>query len=351
MRTISVTPHRAYPGSGTTLNPIPLHSIRSIAGVEFQNVPHMQGQVCADMYGDLPYGLFALSRATLRGSAGYIFTDKNVPLWEQNAGFLRKGSFLTPRLHEVCTKSYPCITVDEVVSLRASCHSYFWHWMMDSLPKVFLAEEAGFRGCYLVPPLSSAPWATQSLEALGVRSDRILSQDLDELRAEVLYVPTYFCGYNAPFNSDFIKRYRAWIRSRVGQLDTTERTRIFIGRRETSKFRRILNQREVEQAVGEFGFRTVYFEDLSFRSQVQLAVSADAIIGSHGSGLSHTLCMNERSVVIELFPYERIKSCDCYEMIARLLQHRYRAVESCEQRDGDILIDIDHIRAALELGL
>ena len=345
MHTISSTPHRAY------LDTIPQHSIRRISGVGFFNAPEMMGHICADMYGDIPYGLFALPKATLRGSSGFIFTDQDVPLWEQNAGFLRKGSFLPPRLHEVRKRPEPCITIDEVVSLRASCHSYFWHWMMDSLPKVFLAEEAGFRGHYLVPSLSSAPWASQSLEALGVHPERLLNQDLQEVHARLLYVPTYFCGYNAPFNSDFIQRYRAWVRSGLCQVESTERTRLFVGRRETSKFRRILNQGAVEAVVAECGFATVYFEDLSFRKQLNLAYSADAILGGHGSGLSHALFMNERSLIVELFPYERIKSSDCYEMIARLLRHRYRALESCEQKDGDIVINIDELRAALAVEL
>jgi len=303
--------------------------------------------MCADMYGDIPYGLFTLPDAFVRGDAGFIFTNQDAPLWEQNAGFLRKGSFLSPRLHEVSKKSDPCVVIDEVVSLRASCHSYFWHWMMDSLPKVFLAEQAGFRGHYLVPSLSSVPWATQSLEAIGIHPDRILNKEMQEIHANLLCVPTYFCGYNAPFNREFIKRYRAWIHSKVCQVGTAEPTRLFIGRRETSKFRRILNQSAVEHVVEEFGFRTVYFEDLSFQAQVRLAHSADAIMGGHGSGLSHTLFMQERSVVVELFPYERIKSCDCYEMIAQLLEHRYRALESCELRDGDVVVDIEQLRAVL----
>lgn len=345
MRTISSNPHRAYSDT------IPVHSIRCIPGVGFHAALQMEGRICADMYGDLPYGLFALPKATLRGAAGFIFTEQDVPLWEQNAGFLRKGMFLAPRLHHVSRQPEPCITVDEVVSLRASCHSYFWHWMMDSLPKVFLAEEAGFKGHYLAPSWSSAPWATQSLQALGIHTDRILNQDFEEVHAEVLYVPTYFCGYNAPFNREFIKRYRAWILSMVSPDESVERSRLFIGRRETSRFRRILNQPEVQQVVENFGFSTVYFEDLSFQHQVQLAYSADALIGGHGSGLSHALCMKEQSLIVEIFPHGRIKSSDCYEMIAQLLQHRYRPLESCEQRDGDIVVDIDQLRGVLSRNL
>jgi hypothetical protein len=341
MRTISATPHRAYPDT------IPAHSIRRMPGVGFHAAPVMEGLLCADMYGDLPYGLFSVPKAIMRGDAGFIFTHQDVPLWEQNAGFLRKGRFLAPRLHHVRRQPEPCITVDEVVSLRASCHSYFWHWMMDSLPKVFVAESAGFQGQYLAPSRSSAPWATQSLEALGIHPDRILNHDCEEVHAEVLYVPTYFCGYNAPFNRGFIDQYRAWILSMVAEDWSVERSRLFVGRRETAKFRRIINQSEVERVVGEFGFRTVYFEDLSFQHQVQLAYSASALIGGHGSGLTHTLCMQEQSLIVEIFPHKRIKSSDCYEMMSQLLQHRYRTLESCERRDGDIVVDIEQLREVL----
>lgn len=322
-------------------------TLREIPEAHFHELTEGSGAPCADMYGDLPYGLFSLPNAIIRGEAGYIFTQAGRPILEQNASFLRKRKFLRHRFETITDHIEPPQQTDELISLLSSCHSYFWHWMMDSLPKVFLAEEAGFKGSYLLPAKAKAPWAAESLELLGVSSDRVRHYDDSDLRVRLLYVPTYFCGYNAHHNAPFIRRFREKLLACSEGIVKNRKERILIGRRETAKVRRLLNQEVIADALIPFGFRVAYLEDLSLRAQIALARSAEIVIGSHGSGLTHALFMNEASFVIELFPFGRKQSNDCYETLSSIVNHRYLGLASDHDREGDIEVAPQRIIEAL----
>jgi hypothetical protein len=311
-------------------------------------------QLCVDLYGDLPYGLFVLNEAVVRGEAGYIFTNEGTPIIEQNADFLRKGRFLRPRFEELGAGTRDLLWVDSLISLKARCNSGFFHWVLGALPKVFLAEHSGFDGSYLLPSPSVAPWAVDSMRMLGITDSRILFDGGLDIAARKLYVPTYFSGYNAHHNIDFMKLFRGWVRSGAGVLSQEglqPPLRIFIARRESTKVRRVLNQEKVEQLLTEFGFTTVYCEDISFCQQVATAACAEVIVAPHGAGLSHALFMDEHSLLVELFPFKRQQSCDCFEMLARIPGHRYVAVESEVLCEGDIEVPLGKLRATIEAAL
>lgn len=325
----------------------PTQSLQTHTSASFTPMPDLHDKVCIDMYGDLPFGLFALPNATLRGDEAYIFTDEGSPIVEQNADFLRKQRFLKPRLREDHRHLRSLREVQQLVSLTSRCDTGFFHWMMDSLPKVVIAEACGFTGNYLLPSPTTAPWADESLSLLGIPSDRIVHHTDNDIHAHRLFIPTYFSGYNAHHNSEFIKIYRDSIRQAIKSAPSTTKKRILIARKPGTKVRRIINHDEVVEMTMALGFETVYFEDLSLREQLALAISTEAIIGTHGSGLSHSLFMDERSTVVEIFPFERRQACDCYEMLATIPQHRYHALESRADCEGDILVSTEDLKALL----
>lgn len=308
--------------------------------------PRFTGTLCRDMYGDLPLGLLRLSDATIRGSSGYIFLG-DTPILEQNADFLRNKKFLRPRFHEISAPSAPTLEVEELITLKSRCHHYFWHWLMDSLPKVFLAEESGFKGSYLIPSPSEAPWAAESLRLVGIQEARIALAECRDVHAQKLFVPTYFCGYNAIHNPDFTRSAREWIRAAIQSSPRTRSSRIFVGRRELGKARNIREQASLERLLAEFGFTTVYFEDHSLGEQISIASGAEVLIGGHGSGLTHSLFMDEGSLVVELFPFKRRQTNDCYEMLSSVIRHRYFGVETPTDRGSDIEVDQAALRELL----
>lgn len=322
-------------------------SLREIECVTFSKAARFDGDLCQDMYGELPYGLFTLPNARVRGSAGYIFHG-DTPILEQNADFLRHKKFLRPRLNEVSEQAQKVIKVDVALSLISRRHNCFWHWMMDSLPKVLLAEECGFQGVYVAPPSSVAPWAKESLELVGISRERILSDTDCDFHVERLSIPTYFCGYNAHHNLSFARHFKGWIHSHSGVAMSARKRRVFVGRLPTARQRRVFNQEELFSTAHAFGFEMVFFEELSLRDQLSLSCASEAMIGGHGSGLTHALFMDEGSVVTELFPFGRRQTNDCYAKLAKIGGHRYQALESTRDCESHIEVAADRLRQALE---
>lgn len=290
------------------------------------------------MYGNHPYGMYTLPNATVRGEYGYIFSGET-PILEQNADFLRHKKFLRPRFDKSSERSGDLIEVGEAVSLVSRRHNCFWHWTMDSLPKVLLAEESGFRGTYLIPSSMSAPWASESLGLVGIPLSRILESPGLDAHAERLYVPTFFCGYNAHHNLPFARLFREWIRTRFPTQQDVSKHRIIVGRQATAQARRVLNQDELLAVTASLGFQMVFLEDIPLREQLTLSCAAEAMVGGHGSGLTHALFMNEGSLVVELFPFKRRQTNDCYEQLSRIPGHRYHAIESAHDQESDIHIE------------
>lgn len=306
------------------------------------------------MYGDLPYGAFSIPDAIIRGEAGYIFTSNDAPIIEQNAGFLRQKRFPRHRFEEVGGVAVGGeLVVDEAVSLLSKCDGIFWHWMTDSLPKVLLAEESGFGGSYILPSPSDVPVARESLELLGIPSHRIVYAASRNIRARRLFIPTHFCGYNAHLNLSFARLFRDAVRLSVdGPAAPSQRgdvkKRIFVARRKASKIRSVRNPDKVQAELAHFDFQTIYFEDLSLKDQITIARESEIMVAPHGSGATHSLFMNDGSLLIELFPHKRRKSCDCFESLSVIGPHRYVPLESELPDEGDIDVNCSALRDVLE---
>ncbi len=322
---------------------IRLASIQELSGAQFAPIKVKTGNsLCRDMYGEMPLGCYILPRMTVvparRGDFGYLCAGRG-PIIEQNADFLRKGKFLRARFGEMIEPCTDSLSVGELVVLTARCHNNFWHWMMDSLPKVLIAESCGFRGEYLVPPADVAPWAAESLSLVGISKERLVCLSGRVLAVDRLHVPTYFCGYNAHLNRDLVRAYRAWLLERLSIEPRGDSRRILVGRPDSASARRVLNQSELETSLGTEGFEQIYFERFSLREQMRIASDASVLVGGHGSGLTHLLCMPENALVLELFPHRRQQTNNCYEALSTITPHRYRALESHVMREGDIEVD------------
>lgn len=328
-----------------------LLSVRDISDSLFVATRNAEKLCIKDMYGEMPLGCYVLPRMTLlptrRGDFGYICRGSE-PIIEQNADFLRKGKFLRARFAEMLEPTADLTRVGDAVVLTSRCHNNFWHWMMDSLPKVLIAESSGFGGEYVIPPPDVAPWASESLSLVGIPESRLVRLSGRPLAIERLYLPTYFCGYNAHVNRSFARGYRSWLLERLSRESGRQGRRILVGRPDSAIARRVVNQAELATTLKSDGFEHIYFERYSLREQVAIASEASVLVGGHGSGLLHLFFMPEDSLILELFPHKRQQTNDCYEALATIVPHRYRALESHVAREGDIEVDPNVTRKILQ---
>lgn len=324
-------------------------SLKHIPGASFHEASSFARQVCVDIHGDHPFGIYRVHNVAIKGDAAILFTSTGELLAEQNAGLLTNDELLKQiALSNTSSNISPC-EYDQVISLVSTCTDCFWHWMMDSLPKVFLAEESGYTGFYLIPHRNAPACVQESVELLGIARARLILHESSPYVARTLAVPTYFSGFNAPINAHFIRKYREWIRSNLVSNGSPSDRRIYVARKPTAKARRIINHADVEHLTQQYGYRTVYFETLSLREQLTLAAGSVAMVAPHGSGMTHTLFMEEGSSIIELFPFNRAGSVDCYERLAPLLNHSYASLNSVTDQGTDIEVDINALKNALKI--
>jgi capsular polysaccharide biosynthesis protein len=178
---------------------------------------------------------------------------------------------------------------------------YFWHWIMEYLPRVILAERGGFDGKYVLSP-HVPPFSRQSLELLGISAERIVIRTVAAVVAENLFLVDPFTGTKGHGRND-ITQYPEmfWeIRNRFRAPESDVSHRLYISRHKSNRARRVTNEEELIPILERFQFRMLYLEELDLRQQLALTSHAGAIAGPHGAGMLHALFMKEGGSVLEI---------------------------------------------------
>jgi len=239
----------------------------------------------------------------------------------------------------------------EIVGLTASNQRFYFHWLLDVLPRLHLAEQAGFgEGPFFVEVREA--FQRDSLEMLGVL-DRCARSDAGRtaVTGSRLVVPCHrvLPGRAIPaWTVDFL-------RTRIlERLDSRRSTtpRLYVSRRRAGH-RRVLNEVEVIRALSHHGFVSVELETLPFVEQVRLFRDAKTIVAPHGGGLANLVFSRPRTQVIELFPATNI---DLYYRLASSLGLTYRHLKSEDgPRDSmgpeDYRVDVAALQRSVEAAI
>ena len=173
----------------------------------------------------------------------------------------------------------------------------YGHWLLLVLPLVqHYREHLGGDPDYFYIGRPAQEWHYESLEALGIGRDRVLTDAVvgDRMLAAVADNAT-------PFPTSFIDFTAGalgapWVPPR-------ERQRIFVSRALRRERRPFMNEDECASVLTRHGFRFVHPETLSFDEETKLFASAEIVVGLHGAGLANLLFCPTPSVAVELFPY------------------------------------------------
>jgi capsular polysaccharide biosynthesis protein len=198
----------------------------------------------------------------------------------------------------------------------------FWHWIMEALPKVIMAEAGGFNGTYIIPPPSAkTQFIEESLEIIGIDPARIIPYDGKPWWLEQLYFPQPINGH---FSISLFPRLLAELRKRLTdacQELPIRYDRLYIARGSAALSRKVENEIKLLDTLYRFGFNRITMESLSLREQISTALGATCLITPHGAGMTHCLFMPEKSLVIEMFNGNYVNPCMI--PVVDLLQHRY----------------------------
>jgi len=182
----------------------------------------------------------------------------------------------------------------------------YFHWMVDLLPRIEILRRAGIRldqiDWFVVNNYESQ-FQKETLTALGIPPEKILASDRHpHIQAEELIVPSFgsYLGWLQPWGLKFLRE--VFLTPKVLSKVSSKRAfleRIYISR-EKAKYRRVLNEGEVQEILRQNGFVTVSPESMSLEEQIAMFAGAKIIIAPHGSGLTNIIFSQPGTKVIEI---------------------------------------------------
>lgn len=263
-------------------------------------------------------GVYSLRACELRNLA-FLFMD----------GKLVDEPDLIPEYvrHSLDTSSYwdvtsdlPVRTIDGVSLVTVSVvHGVYGHWILDILPRVWLAKlllEDISKLNFIVPHGTPAFAIRILKEFFGIA--QMVTHDFvgERLRLEHALVPSLLHNdhYFHPAMNDFVAYLLAHplvVEARGARA--REQKLIYVTRqgfRNTSQSyaRTIVNENDVLALMDELGFQVVSPETMCWQDQIVLFAGARVIVGEAGSGLHNTLFSGASAAVVCLNPMNQVQS-------------------------------------------
>jgi capsular polysaccharide biosynthesis protein len=173
----------------------------------------------------------------------------------------------------------------------------YYHWLLDTLPRLHLLQTAGIPFEKLVVG-EDLPYQRQSIQLLGIDPVRIIAERGLHLQADSLLVPSMpgRTGNPPKWACEFL---RGALMAGVPS-DLPASSRLFVSR-EHSRSRLITNEHEIFEALRPYGFVKLRPEDLTFAEQIDAFSRAEFVVAPHGSALANLVFCREGTHVVELF--------------------------------------------------
>ena len=228
--------------------------------------------------------------------------------------------------------------------LGAANSDNYYHWLLESLPRWKILQDAGYTD-YDYVLLHSKPYRFQdeTLDRLNVpgekrlRCNKNFMHQFDRLVVPAMPFPLWQV---TPWACEWV---RALFPQRGGGPE-----RIYLSRRDAAR-RRLVNEAEMEARLEKMGFVCVQPEKMSVAKQATLFSAAKWVVAPHGAGLANLVFAPSGARVVELFHPEHQTPCFKYLALARgqcyasLIGTRMRELAHYNDRDAEFTIEIAEV--------
>ena len=197
----------------------------------------------------------------------------------------------------------------------------YFHWITDALPRLLAIHGKMGDATLLLPgKYEKTEFILSSLIPFKIQDVKFVHEPFF---CKNLNMPTHTAP-TGNYNERLIRGLRS-LYTDFYQRDHRDShsigSRVYISRRKAQK-RKISNEEECEAVLSEFGFKTYYFEDYSFKEQAKIALDTQYLISNHGAGLTNMLFMKSGSSVFEL-RLQGDSHSNCYFSLASSLNMNY----------------------------
>jgi len=295
-----------------------------------------------------PASLTTLEHGRVIGSHGSVVTEDGYLIFDLS------NEYVDHRDHSLfhnTWKSNPRWQNGTMAVLTCSVADCYYHWLFDVIVRLHLLEKAGISYKNIVlNTTSNAGFQQEYLNLLGINRNTVINcQNFMHLQADRLIVPS-LVGYKGDvpkWASDYLRCRLLGYANRLYGFE-----RIYVSRR-NARHRKLVNEDQVVNILQQYGFKTVFPEDMSVVDQISLFSSAEVIITPHGSALANLAFATPSAKVIELFAPNYIN--EIYWVLSNHvgLDYYYLIGEGETVHYGnlyeDIIVDIGKLERTLEL--
>jgi hypothetical protein len=199
--------------------------------------------------------------------------------------------------------SYETREIECGIFLSGLASNAFGHWLPEFLPKLaFYKNHPGF---YRMPIIVDSEMPRSHFEHLSRLStnELILINPAQTLKCKKLIVapsPTFFPVEFFPhkfpehYFQGLLPSAFNFLRTNISCDQKPAIRRIYLARKEV-KWRRIINEDQIINGLKEYGFESVYMENLSAQEQIDLFQTSECFVGPNGSALLNFIFANSHA--------------------------------------------------------
>ncbi len=195
------------------------------------------------------------------------------------------------------------ITLDNANTYLVIHHPWFnyYHWICESIFRLWMVRKKLDKLILILPDhYKDADFITGSLEPFSIKRIFYIPNE-KSLMVRNLCIPQLKPKCDS-YNSRLLTQVRRFYRNyslNVKKVITNRIDKLYISRRFANR-RKIINESDILRIIELHGFTIFYPEKFSFLEQVSIFSKVKYLIGTHGSGLTNMLFMEENTSVLEL---------------------------------------------------
>jgi len=174
-----------------------------------------------------------------------------------------------------------------------------FHWMCDALPRLEAAKDIAKDCIILIPKSFEYSYIHETLKAFQFKGIELLNDNcyyhcphlysVPQLASSGRIRPNITLELRTTLLTHFIPQFS-------GKLFFNN---IYISRNK-AKYRKVLNEVEIQPILDKYNFKTIYFEDYSVSEQIEICYNAHNIVSIHGANLTNVIFLKPNSNVLEL---------------------------------------------------
>ncbi|UPL50269.1 glycosyltransferase family 61 protein [Hymenobacter sublimis] len=250
-------------------------------------------------------------------------------------------------------------TLCSLLSGGGAASGNYYHWLIDSLPRLYLVREAGLLDAvdYFLVYDKSKRFVLDTMGALGIGPERLVDVTTNpHVRARCLLATPGVRG-NLTHTPAWACKFLRSILLPPPVVNRSFSPYIYISRRDAPG-RHILNEEALEAMLREYGFETHVLTPYTQNEKTALFAQAQIIVSAVGAGLANIVVSPVGAQLIELFPSSFVVA-DYMEFTARIgIDHHYLVCDTPNpsrtragaQRDH-LTVDLDALRPLIEKAL